>query len=807
MWMYKGLAGPMLCACLAGVSSAALAQANVVPPAEDPADQGGEITVTATRRATNIVDVPYNITAIGGQQLEQRGVTGFSDLMSKLPGVSYTDTGGGGQRAAGSSVIIRGVNASGAGSLAQAATGERPVSIFYGETPIFVQLPIVDINRVEVLRGPQGTLFGAGSLSGTMRFIPNAPKIGTFEGNVSGQIADVSHSGNADYQTSAVLNLPIGDVAALRVVGQYTHNAGFVDWNAAFARSSPDALGRPVLTDGLPTLSPVRDVNWSNDSFLRAALRVEPIDALDITLAYSRQRTRGNAAPEDNPEWAGGAPYAGADYSIPGSGEYQNPRASAQVPWHQDVDLYSADIDVDLGFATLTSNTSYTRINALSWIETTYGSAGQPWIPYYAGDPRFPALIMTSAFPDKEKHFNQDLRIVSQMDGPIDFIAGAYYAKSTVRSSQDIFVPGVPEWQDQVGSELPLGYVDRTRGEVGTLPRTQRVTTKALYGEATWHATPRLDLTGGIRYFHNSVSQDFLYDGPAFLIYLTNKTENKDDGFLFKANASYKLDDDNRVYATFSQGYRRGGANAFNIYEGAESYYIGELESLIPYKPDYLNNYEIGIKGRIARNLEYSAAIFYEQLKDTQIEARTPVQNFAVVVNGGKAVSRGAEFELHARHFVDRLSADLSFTYADAKLTEDFAVPTAEGEILGSDGDRLPGSAKVTMSAFLNYDTDITQNARLNVGFGANYRGSVVFALPNSLFPEPRSTGGAVTFNANMSVTSGPWNIGLFANNLTDKRMVTFYNPGAGRVASGSAASSFYINRPRTLGVKLGYNF
>src|ERR1700675_4946298 len=189
-----------------------------------------EVVVTATRRATSVTDVPYNISAISGAELNERGVTSLSDLMQQIPGVSFTDAGAKYSRSTGQMIIIRGINATGAGSLPAAAIGQLPVATYYGETPLFAHLPMLDLDHVEVLRGPQGTLFGAGSLSGAVRFIPNAPQLDRLSGEVTASVADIAHSsGGHDTTETGILNLPLASIAAVRLTAEHSIQPGFAD--------------------------------------------------------------------------------------------------------------------------------------------------------------------------------------------------------------------------------------------------------------------------------------------------------------------------------------------------------------------------------------------------------------------------------------------------------------------------------------------------------------------------------------------------------------------------------------------------
>src|SRR5579872_82279 len=206
-----------------GATSFALADETTSPTSIE------EVVVTATRRVTSVTEVPYNISAMSGAELQERGVGSLSELMQQIPGLSFTDAGAKYSRSTGQMIIIRGINATGAGSLQTAAIGQLPVATYFGETPLFAHIPMIDLERVEILRGPQGTLFGAGSLSGAVRFIPNSPVLNKFSAEATASVADVAHSSGHDTSLTGILNVPLGSMAAVRLIVGHTTQAGFID--------------------------------------------------------------------------------------------------------------------------------------------------------------------------------------------------------------------------------------------------------------------------------------------------------------------------------------------------------------------------------------------------------------------------------------------------------------------------------------------------------------------------------------------------------------------------------------------------
>jgi iron complex outermembrane recepter protein len=273
------------------------------------------------------------------------------------------------------------------------------------------------------------------------------------------------------------------------------------------------------------------------------------------------------------------------------------------------------------------------------------------------------------------------------------------------------------------------------------------------------------------------------------------------NGHIFKLNTAYEFAPHEHVYATFSQGFRRGGSNAFPL-----TGLYPEPAAYLTYKPDFLTNWELGIKGDLSARTTYTLAVFYEKLRDVQIEGLTPIDNWPVVLNGGRADSRGVEFELNGR-ITEHLSANAGFAYADAKLTDSFFFQTTFGSLSGTAGQRLPGSAKTSAGLFLKYDIPLASDSAIDLDGGINYKGSVVLAMPSSALPVPPLAGGYALLNGSISYLHGGWQAAAYIDNATDKRAVNWINPGYGTGTYMDQSRSFFINHPRSIGLRLNYRF
>lgn len=774
-----------------------------------PAASLDEVVVTATRRAAAVTDVPYNISAMSGSELSDRGVENLSDLMQQVPGISFTDAGAKYSRSTGQMIIIRGINATGAGSLPAAAIGQLPVATYFGETPLFAHIPILDIDRVEILRGPQGTLFGAGSLSGAVRFIPHSPDIGKFSGEVTGSVADVAHSSGHDTSVNGILNVPLGSIAAVRLNAGHTIQAGFIDGIGLYARTSSNPYAPVVQQNGLdspPVLAPADDINWERDNNARVALLVQPAPEFKVTLAYNWAESRGADSSEDNPSWPGGplVSYAtpASGVSVPAARPYQEIR-SARQPWEQRTQVSSADVSVDIGFATLASNTSYTKLDAWSINDGTFQQDGLPYAAYYAGQPRAPAFVNVYSFPDVEQGFTQELRLVSNPGAHFDWIAGLFFSRHNVQTKWDDSAPNLQEWKDFSGSPYPDSLMD-ANGLEFFIHRTQNDREKAAFGELTWHMTSAWDVTGGVRIFRTSSDATMEYGStttPGFNYSGVANTSSSYNGHIFKVNSSYTFAPHQHVYGTFSQGFRRGGSNAFPL-----TGLYPEPAEYLTYKPDFLTNWELGVKGELAARMSYTLALFYEKLRDVQIEGLTPIDNWPVVLNGGHAQSKGVELEINGR-LIEHLSVNFGFAYADAKLTDSFLFPTNLGSLSGEAGQRLPGSARTSAGLFVRYDIPLGSDSTIGIDAGINYKGSVLLAMPSSALPDPPITGGYALLNGSVSYNVHDIQLTAFVENAGDKRAVNWLNPGYGTGTYMDQSRSFFINRPRTVGLRLRYAF
>ena len=787
-----------------GVTPAVMAQ-EAQPPAEtDSAGSSNEIVVTANRRVQDITSIPYNISAIGADQLAATGVQSVEDLAQQVPGLAINSAGG--RYASVQTPIIRGLNAS--SSARNFAYGQAPVTTYLGNVAVNGYFPIDDVARVEVLRGPQGTLYGGGSLGGALRLIPNDPKLGEFEGYVGVRAALVTHSRDWDRSVNGLINIPLGDTAALRVSGKIEHSAGFIDQFGIMEREEGVA-GAPILADPADVAGSSavyynkRDINYNKNRSARASLLWEPGSDFKIVAAYNFSRDTGEGGPVDNPAFTGGPSPVDPRIAYPNTGDYQLVN-NLREPYHRSSHLGSLDMSYDAGFATLSTTTSYFSSKGGYINDTTLGALALPdaYLSYYIGNPANPRYLAVSDRTDRTKTFVQELRLVSNGTNTIDYVVGLYYENSRQRKDLNYYGPGTMEQSIASGGTLVFTGPDGLNSSYLT---SSRFRDAAAYGELTWHISPRLQITGGGRVFSQTFSSDLNFQLYAFGIIEHAEEKQKVTDAIFKVNASYEFADYNRVYATFSQGFRRGGTNTF-----ATSGIISEPDELRSYTPDTVDNYEVGIKGRLVGGLSYTVSLFYDEWKNPQIDSFTPINVWYAVINGSKARSKGIELEASGP-IGGGFSFSAGYALADAKFTESFCAPVGNGGggvlpcgISGAKGTRLPGSPKHSGSANLNYETDISPGFQFDATVNVNYRGSVYNNLPGALGTYLHPDYWLV--NASAGWTKGPMRFSIFAENLFDKRATLGVDLRTSPLVTGLSRRETIIS-PRSVGAKVQFNF
>lgn len=687
------------------------------------------IVVTATRRDTRLQDTPLSISAVSQDDLEMLGATDLQGYLRTLPGLSFTDSGGGRQE-----VVVRGVPNLGT----NATTG-----LYVDETPVDLDLRLFDVERVEVLRGPQGTLYGAGTMGGAIRLITYKPDATEFSAKIDTTFSN-TEKGEENHAVSGMINLPIvEEKLAVRVVAYRESESGFVD-NYEVDRTDPL---NPIVGNLIE-----ENVGELTADGGRLAVRFTPGELLTLDVNYYVQ--------DDH--------YDGLNTEEPalGPGALRQGRAFSEIH-SQKTEQANFTLQYDFGWAHLISSTSKSWINAFDSRDTV--SIFGPIVP--GAEP------VNLFGPTDDDKFTQEIRLASFGDGPFQWIVGGFY---------DDFRRSVGQQLIASGAEDLLGDIFAPGDELFGFDGSAKVREKAVYGELSYNMSNRLTGTVGFRAFEVDSSFTNIQRGLLNGLVTTvdsNASTDKDKNWKFLL--SYQANDDLLFFAQAAQGYRAGGPNAF----------VPPTEGDIPdsYKPDSLWQYELGIKSSWLNNrFTANASLFYIDWTDLQTLVGTP-SDFSFVDNFGKAHSEGVELDL-GLYPVEGLVFDAQFSYTATAFDEDipFVAGLPELGLRIEDGQRLPNIPRWTYSLAGQYERPLSNNLK---GFGRldwQYVGQREDdpALNNI----PLDSYGLLNFR--LGVEAETWELALFAKNLLDKRTAI------GRTINLLQERTNY-NRPRTIGVNL----
>jgi outer membrane receptor protein involved in Fe transport len=767
-----------------------------------------EIIVTATRRSVSAQDIPASITAITGVSLDQAGIADTADLARSLAGINVTDKGPfGGVN--GSALIIRGLNSdSTSGEFIQSSPIVPPVATYVDDTPLFFNLRLQDLDRVEILRGPQGTLYGSGSLGGTIRFVQNAPDPSGFDAKAEAGLSSTSHTHALNEDVNGMLNLPISETLAFRLNAGYTDEAGFINQPNLYALNS---AGEPIAAQPGNLLSPPE--TYSKDGTnayryrsARASLLWKPNDDFHAQLSYYYQLSEADGYPYS-------APFYGVDSLS--STDY------VQDTTNDRIDLVALTMEGDLGFATLTSNSSWAQHRNLSEGDVTslYDNFSF-YSELYGANPRV-LVVGHQGYDDKP--WAQEIRLASKTGGSYDWVGGVFYKNEPTTIQEHDFYPGYLDYFNACApvygagngvnpSQCGIGETAYTPGSLNTIDGIPIVkdqayigdfetkyTDLAAFGEFTWHIAADWKLTGGTRLFRQTVSQSqqtgLLFDGPA---YVANETQSDTwRKALWKVNLAYQIDATNLAYATWSQGFRRGAVNAIPPTEAAVGYVTNP--GLFRVSPDTADNYEIGMKGTVQNRFRYSAAVYDIQWHNVQQSAFLTPLALPGAINIGGAYSRGFETELFSV-FTTHLSAQLDYTYDQTKLTSlnplaltGLSVPPP------AIGSSLPGTPKSTAAAALEYGHVQAGEGELRFAVNAHYQSSLIPALSATI----PTVAGYTMIGARASYAQSHWLSTIYVDNLTNQLGINSYTDP---IQWGKNYQAL-VSRPRTVGLTIAYSF
>lgn len=571
-------------------------------------DEVVEVIVTAQKREEKLIDVPQSVSVLSADTIAKLGVVQFRDFANMIPGLAFTTAGAGFTQ-----ISLRGVTA---GLDVSSTTAIYVDEVPYGSGTSFTASALLtldaglfDLDRVEVLRGPQGTLYGASSMGGLLKYVGKRPDAVNFGADVQTGISG-TQDGGVSYNVAGAVNAPIvTDKVALRASGFESRDGGYID-NLA--------LGQ-------------KDVNRSDVYGGRLDLLFTPTEALGIRITgFSQNISRDGDA--------------SADYSFSGTpvdGGLEQRRPSAE-PFDQRFRLISGTVNYDLVWASLTSISSYQTIR--SDLARDFSPLYVPLLTLFG---RSYSAVAAAQTLNTEK-FTQELRLASHETESLEWLLGGFYTDDTADSATEFLV------RDLAGELAP--------NDLFSLSIPSHYREHAAFGNLTYHLTRKFDVSGGVRYSRNR--QRFEQSGSGLLARSTPPRESSEDVFTYLANARYQFSDHATAYIRYATGYRPGGPNLV-LNDPTTGFPVGPST----FEADRLKSYEAGIKAETAdRRFGIDLAGYYIEWNNIQVSAQRSGLSFVVNASGGATI-RGAELTLSARPARGFIVTG-AFGYQDAKMSK-----------------------------------------------------------------------------------------------------------------------------------------
>lgn len=748
-------------ACLMGATRQSLAAESQSQPPEEQAQlaQEGaegsrrlkgahleEVVVTANRvSAQSLQEIPMAVSSLSAEDLNSKGLVTMQDFLRSVPGVSLDSNQPGLNR-----ILMRGMVATG---FDPTAIQDRSlVAVYLDDIPITLNtsnpdLRVADLERVEVIRGPQGTLYGAGSMAGTVRYVTKKPDPRAFSGLAEAQTS-TTKGGGVNWNLRGSANLPlVADRMALRL-GVFQEDVdGYID-NIGTGQ---------------------KDANATTSTQGSAALRWLANDALtvDATMVYQNLDNDGT----------------NIVYRELGD-RYTSTRP---VGFHDDLRIYNLTLTYDAGPAKIISSTSY--LDRDFQFVTSFD--------FFIADLLGEVVPAPSVQLNSVDNFTQEIRAIFGEGERLRWQVGAYYGRDKRRYTQHTFAFGM---DDLLGIDSrDLSAPNRDEIYFGSIPTEDKQ--QALFGEGTFDVTDKLAVTAGLRYFEfegpASFSQGGLAGTDAEGMPISGEATEKADGFNPKLNLSYQVSDDLMVFAEAARGFRYGGVN----YPVPESFCAADLaadgltSAPLTFGPDRVWSYSLGEKWSSSdRRALVNATAFYIKWSDAQTLHVLPC-GYSFFENAAELTSQGVELETQFR-FTPAFVFAVNAAYTDA--TADQAIPTIEARA----GDRVPFFPEWTATAAAEYSLPVRTG---DITFSAeySYRSSMNTDF-NPTLPTARTVPSSSIVNAAVNFIAGPWQFGIFGTNLTDREQISQVD-SAGALAE--PGDPLYVGRPRTIGLRLQREF
>ena len=785
-----------------------------------------EIVVTATRHEESLSKVPISVTALTQEAMDIRGIKDIQDVARFTPGVRIDNTGT-------NNIAIRGISSSG---------GAGTTGIYLDDTPIQLRAlafnpddtrpKSFDMDRIEVLRGPQGTLFGAGSEGGTVRYITTQPSLTKTSFYSRDEVA-YTQGGAPSYEAGVAGGMPLIDgVLAARLTVWYRRDGGYID----------------QMDPVMPFATIQKNANFDNTTMIRLSAIWAPTDKLTVTPSfYYQDRYRNN----NEDYW----PL----YSNPSKDRFVNADPSRRSDPDR-FQLPALKIEGDLGFAKLISNTAYFhRKEETGYEGTEYnlgfyqsgvflnfnpdgsvaGPASTPYplldgtglhLPAGATNYRSPASI-----DNGQQNITEEIRLQSN-DPTSAFIwtTGVFFTHNRQTYLEQIHDPLLNElsvaatgltydnfFQDCTGPGgvcVPVLYDARFPKDSYFL-QTKAVDQQiAWFGEGSYSFTDQYKLTVGARYSHLKFTNETLTGGPQlFLSPQTVNVSKSENSFTPKVSFSYQIDPRNLYYASYAKGFRPGGANNPVPQAACAGDFaaFGISESPPTFSSDTVNSFEIGAKNNINNRIKIASSVYYIRWNNIQQTVVPPVCQISFISNLGTAVAKGLDIQAEVA-LTDAFTAELAAGYTEARYSRDSKLSVTESNPVVSAGDAITGesgggqsgqpTSPFTLSIGLEYKFNVLDHESY-VRFDDQYQSRPKWRAPsqdaNSLQYDPAYYILSPTnfASARAGVNFGKMQLSAFCDNLFDTHTVTNYewsiDPGDGN----SRLERQFTFRPRTVGL------
>jgi len=775
---------------IALTASPALAQDEPAPAASE----GSEIVVTATKRATTLLEVPFSINAQTEEDIQRLNATTIEDLSRNVAGLSVQNLGPGQ-----SQVSIRGVSA---GQIIRDQPGvKEQVGVYLDESVMSLSLfqpdlDLFDLNRVETLRGPQGTLFGSGSVGGTIRYITNQPELGLVEGQVEANVNLVDGDDWGGHLKGAV-NFPIGDKVAVRAVAYHTEYGGFID----------------ALTPG----GVDEDVNNGHRTGGRIAVLFQPTDDISITPRVVYQEVSANGFNRQEVYNLYANPYTTTRPAV----TFDEREQFLLLDEDFRDETLLADLTAGIGFGgvELTSVTSYIDREILV---SRDASALTGSVSVDLGYPAAGVLLPSNLVDTTDlQTFSQELRLASTGTGPFDWLIGAFYSEVDRVYAQRLPTPGYDAFTDArfgagTSAAVANGFPLNSPYNADLPYDIEQI---AVFGEGTYDFG-RLELTAGARYYDFKEERRFT-SGGLFSNGDDQTDETKSDGVSPRLLLSYEASDNITVNLQAAKGFRLGGVND-PLNEGLCSAQDRiDYGGFDRYDDETLWNYEAGVKSQFGA-VSFNAAAFYTDISNLQVTADAGSCSSRVVFNAD-AHTQGLEFEFTARP-AEGLDLSLAGSLIEAEFDETRL--KQNGTVLEGieEGNRLPSVPKFQLAASAFYHFPISGESEAFVGATFQHVGTR-FTQPGDQENNPRTFvhglpfGGApasasttldlklpdyqlVNISAGVEMDNGI-DISVYVNNLFDENALLSFD----RERGGRARLGFNVGQPRTIGLTVRKRF